>query len=114
MNKLFSNKKNEKGQGLVEYAIILALIAIVVIGVMTSLGKKVNSAIGKVNDGLGGGSFTSEYATWPLARTAYCADKSSGTQYTDYQNTSTGQFIAGPLGSPAPSGYTVYGNISCP
>ena len=36
---LFAPK--EKGQGLVEYAIILALIAIVVIGVMTTLGKNV-------------------------------------------------------------------------
>jgi pilus assembly protein Flp/PilA len=34
---LFAPK--EKGQGLVEYAIILALIAIVVIAVMTTLGK---------------------------------------------------------------------------
>ena len=35
---LFAPK--EKGQGLVEYAIILALIAIVVIAVMTTLGRR--------------------------------------------------------------------------
>jgi len=40
---LFAPK--EKGQGLVEYAIILALIAIVVIAVMTTLGKKVNNTM---------------------------------------------------------------------
>jgi len=47
---LFAPK--EKGQGLVEYAIILALIAIVVIVVMTALGKKVNNTFGTVNNAL--------------------------------------------------------------
>ena len=42
----------EKGQGLVEYAIILALIAIVVIAVMTTLGKKVNNTFGSINNSL--------------------------------------------------------------
>ena len=36
--------KNEKGQGMVEYALILALIAIVVIAALTPLGTKVKSA----------------------------------------------------------------------
>jgi len=47
---LFAPK--EKGQGLVEYAIILALIAIVVIVVMTALGKKVNNTFSTVNNAL--------------------------------------------------------------
>jgi pilus assembly protein Flp/PilA len=55
MFSFFSNKKQEKGQGLVEYAIILALIAIVVIGVMTTLGKKVNNSLNNVNTALDGG-----------------------------------------------------------
>ena len=42
----------EKGQGLVEYAIILALIAIVVIAVMTTLGKKVNNTMKSIGDSL--------------------------------------------------------------
>ncbi|NJL05225.1 MAG: Flp family type IVb pilin, partial [Chloroflexaceae bacterium] len=33
----------EEGQGLVEYALILALIAIVVIGALTILGQNVNT-----------------------------------------------------------------------
>jgi pilus assembly protein Flp/PilA len=45
---LFAPK--EKGQGLVEYAIILALIAIVVIAVMTTLGKKVNNTMSKIGN----------------------------------------------------------------
>ena len=47
---LFSPK--EKGQGLVEYAIILALIAIVVIAVMTTLGKKVNNTFNSIGNSL--------------------------------------------------------------
>jgi pilus assembly protein Flp/PilA len=47
---LFAPK--EKGQGLVEYAIILALIAIVVIAVMTTLGKKVNNTFNSIGDSL--------------------------------------------------------------
>ena len=45
---LFAPK--EKGQGLVEYAIILALIAIVVIAVMTTLGKKVNNTFSNIGN----------------------------------------------------------------
>jgi pilus assembly protein Flp/PilA len=47
---LFAAK--EKGQGLVEYAIILALIAIVVIAVMTTLGQKVNNTFNNIGNSL--------------------------------------------------------------
>ena len=47
---LFAAK--EKGQGLVEYAIILALIAIVVIAVMTTLGQKVNNTFNSIGASL--------------------------------------------------------------
>jgi pilus assembly protein Flp/PilA len=47
---LFAPK--EKGQGLVEYAIILALIAIVVIAVFTRLGKKVNNTFNSIGTSL--------------------------------------------------------------
>ena len=47
---LFAPK--EKGQGLVEYAIILALIAIVVIAIMTSLGKRVNTTFNSIDASL--------------------------------------------------------------
>jgi len=38
----------ERGQGLVEYAIILALIAIVVVIVVGLLGKKVNNTFNSI------------------------------------------------------------------
>jgi pilus assembly protein Flp/PilA len=42
----------EEGQGLVEYALILVLIAIVVIGILTLLGGKVSDVFSTINSGL--------------------------------------------------------------
>ena len=42
----------EDGQGLVEYALILVLIAIVVIGILTVLGGKVSTVFSNINSGL--------------------------------------------------------------
>ena len=44
----------EEGQGLVEYALILVLIAIVVIGILTLLGQQVSQVFDTINSGLGG------------------------------------------------------------
>ncbi len=45
---------NSKGQGLVEYALILVLIAIVVILILTFLGGQVNPTFSKIGSGLNG------------------------------------------------------------
>ncbi|MFO7171242.1 MAG: Flp family type IVb pilin [Chloroflexota bacterium] len=42
----------EEGQGLVEYALILVLIAIVVIGILTLLGNRVSAVFSEINEGL--------------------------------------------------------------
>jgi pilus assembly protein Flp/PilA len=42
----------KKGQGLVEYALILVLIAIVVILILTFLGSKVNQTFSRIGSGL--------------------------------------------------------------
>ena len=42
----------EDGQGLVEYALILVLIAIVVIGILTLLGGKVSQVFSSISSGL--------------------------------------------------------------
>jgi len=44
--------QREEGQGLVEYALILVLIAIVVIGILTLLGNKVSQVFSNINSGL--------------------------------------------------------------
>lgn len=54
-----SNKKNEKGQGLVEYALILVLVAIVVIGTLTILGPSIGNVFSSINNSItnaGGGA----------------------------------------------------------
>jgi len=47
---LFAPK--EKGQGLIEYALILVLIAVVVIGVLTLLGSKISDVFNSINSKL--------------------------------------------------------------
>ncbi|HEX8219839.1 MAG TPA: Flp family type IVb pilin, partial [Chloroflexia bacterium] len=44
----------KKGQGLVEYALILVLIAIVVILILTFLGNQVNTTFSTIGSGLTG------------------------------------------------------------
>jgi pilus assembly protein Flp/PilA len=44
--------KDESGQGMVEYALIIALIAVVVIGAITILGNGISAKFGEVNDSL--------------------------------------------------------------
>jgi pilus assembly protein Flp/PilA len=46
--------KKEKGQGLVEYALILVLVAIVVIAALTLLGPTISGIFDSINAGLGG------------------------------------------------------------
>lgn len=49
---LFSPK--EKGQGLVEYALILVLVAIVVIAALMLLGPMIGNVFSKINSSLSG------------------------------------------------------------
>ncbi|HMZ08150.1 MAG TPA: Flp family type IVb pilin [Anaerolineales bacterium] len=49
---LFSPK--EKGQGLVEYALILVLVAIVVIAALMILGPIIGNVFSKINSSLSG------------------------------------------------------------
>ena len=42
-------RDREEGQALVEYALLLALIAVVSIGILTTLGTSVSSIFSKVN-----------------------------------------------------------------
>ena len=106
----FSSKsKQEKGQGLVEYAVIIALVAVVVIGVMKVLGPKISCTFDKVNSSLpgeGGGSnncgSNEEIAAEPIGPqdfgstqwkngfddatpiNNYCASEGSGARYNFY------------------------------
>ncbi len=46
--------RNEKGQGLVEYALILVLVAMVVIAVLLLLGPVIGNAFSRIEESLGG------------------------------------------------------------
>lgn len=46
---------DESGQGMVEYGLILALVAIVAVAVLSQLGKKVVAIFEKADGGLGEG-----------------------------------------------------------
>ncbi len=44
--------RNEAGATAIEYGLIVALIAVVVITAVSTLGKHLNNAFGKINTGL--------------------------------------------------------------
>lgn len=45
---------DDKGQGLVEYALILVLVAIVVIAILALLGPQIGNIFSRITTGLGG------------------------------------------------------------
>ena len=52
VNSLSAKLKNEEGQGLVEYALILVLIAIVVIAIMKVMGRTTSNVFSEVTSNL--------------------------------------------------------------
>ena len=53
MRKLWRKLREKEGQSLVEYALILALVAIVVIAALTTLGEEVSNKMNDVSGTLG-------------------------------------------------------------
>lgn len=51
-------RKRERGQGLVEYALILVLVAVVVIAVLLILGPSIRDVYNRVVQALGGGGLS--------------------------------------------------------
>lgn len=52
LNKIKNLVSNEEGQGMVEYGLILALVAVVVIVVLTTMGDKIKNVFTNVNNKL--------------------------------------------------------------
>ena len=55
MNRKFSTKKNEKGQGLVEYALLSVFVGIVLISVLTAFGPEVKAVATNLTGSVSGG-----------------------------------------------------------
>ena len=71
---MFNFNRNEKGQGLVEYALILVLIAIVTIVAMTTLGNRTSGSFDTINSELGGnGGQVAQATATEVALSAGCA-----------------------------------------
>lgn len=49
---LFLNR--EQGQGLVEYALVLVLVAVVIIAILTLLGPQIGNVFSRITNGLAG------------------------------------------------------------
>jgi pilus assembly protein Flp/PilA len=45
-------QRPESGQGMVEYALILVLIAVVVIVILSTVGKRINNVFSNISNGL--------------------------------------------------------------
>jgi len=52
IKSMFGLLKSEKGQGLVEYALILALIAVVAIAMLTGIGQKIVQKLTDISNAL--------------------------------------------------------------
>lgn len=51
---MFKMLRDEKGQGLTEYALIIALVAIVAVAALTLLGGQIDSIFGSITTELSG------------------------------------------------------------
>ena len=112
---LFSNSKHERGQGLVEYAIIVALVAVVVIGVMRIVGPKVGNTFSTVNTALDSSiGYSEPYSDFDQGWDEYCSKLPAGSSVsTYYHEDGSPKTIFGPAGSPPPSEYYYYDTFSC-
>lgn len=101
--------RREEGQGLVEYALLLVLVAIVVIAILALLGDQINGVFARVIAGLNGQEMTgtgTEYVITGMNVSAtgvepFCTVTVSGMQVTVFED---GQ-VAGP-------GVSVSGSVS--
>ncbi len=51
---LFLPRESQEGQGLVEYALILVLVALVVIAILVIMGPQIGNIFSQVTNALGG------------------------------------------------------------
>ncbi len=103
--KLF---KQEQGQGLVEYSLLLVLVAVVVVGALLLLGPQINQIYGRVITGLLGGG--TQYAYTINSFTVSNEPKAGGR--CKYKITASVTVKDKASGLNAPDGTSVSGSAS--
>ncbi len=117
MYNFFKNNNKEKGQGLVEYSLILVLVAVVVIAALMILGPRISCLFTGINNSLSGNASScagavaangAPYGHWPNSSYGYCAGQSASTPHQLYYNATTGNWISGAPGQTPPPGYVAH------
>jgi pilus assembly protein Flp/PilA len=115
---VFTNSVNhDKGQGLVEYAMIMILVALVVIAALAILGPIVGNVFSRISNPLTvleGSTDVPGSNTPGDAIAAFCSGNSTGTNVHVYVNSTTGTYLALSHDSTIPTGYTLVLYSSCP
>jgi pilus assembly protein Flp/PilA len=88
MSQLFRRSQNdqqlEKGQGLVEYALILVLVAVVVIAVLSLMGPSIGNIFSTVQTAL----IRDQYCQEEVGLTTWYVRRNDGYGYYSYQYSS--------------------------
>ncbi len=96
-------KRNCSGQGLVEYALVLVLVAVVVIGILTILGPQIGNVFSRVTIGLDGSGGASAGAAQPvIVKVENVTHVGSTVTMTITVSEATGVTLTDSNGAPSP------------
>jgi pilus assembly protein Flp/PilA len=117
MSQLFRRLQNalqvEKGQGLVEYALILVMVAVVVISILSIVGPSVGNIFSNIVDNLGGVAVAAveAEAKEEQPEEEACVDFYSETWHYVWLRTDGGEWVRGGSNDPLPiCSWSAYGN----
>ncbi len=116
---------NEKGQGLVEYALIMVLVSVVVIAALSLLGPQVGNVYSDIINLFPGGDSTPDptpvpteepmgYSTAPEAYSVWCSTQPAGTNIHIFYNAITGKYLGMAHAATPPPGFVIYLHNNCP
>jgi pilus assembly protein Flp/PilA len=80
------DRRKERGASLVEYALLIALIAIVCVGAVTLLGTHTSNGISGAKDGIGGSTADGGSGGGDTTTTTTTVGAAPGLCYLDYMN----------------------------
>jgi pilus assembly protein Flp/PilA len=123
---LFFFSRSEKGQGLVEYALIIVLVSLSVFVALSLLGPQVGNVFSTIIDPFPVVVVPTpiptpvptpvpvNFATAAAAKTAFCATVPHGTNVHVYYNNSLKRYVGLAHGATVPPGYSNYQFSNCP